>query len=98
VSKGTLCDDAWMKQRKEGAIFPAINALLGVDSIKKVLDRGHVTLSNFISTVMFHKEDLFAKRYDDLVQRMLSHKGLDLDHLIGVPFGYLGKVDDQGIR
>ena len=52
---------------------------------------GFASASNFIATILPHKQALFASKFELVCQRLASHKGMDLDHLIGVPLAFQGK-------
>jgi len=42
--------------------------------------------------VLPHKLLLFASKFDTVCQRLASHKGLNLDHLLNVPLAYKGEI------
>ena len=85
------------KGRVDGSILPAVNALLGCRHISDVLAKGIPTLNNLIAMILPHKQFLFASKFDLVVQRMASHKGLDLDHLLRVPLAYIGEIEEATI-
>ena len=83
------------KGRVEGHIFPAVLALLGCRRISDVLTKGIATLNNFVAMIIPYKKFLFAGKFDLIVQRLASHKGLNLDHLLNVPLAFVGEFGES---
>ena len=42
--------------------------------------------------ILPHKQLLFASKFEAVCQRLASHKGLNLDHLLGVPLAYKAEI------